>query len=271
MKYRNILRTLCFGFVVFLSTHAYAQEASLPDRIDNANLSATREALVAMAGNADAEKSVEGLVGLGQIAMAQGDWSGVGEKSKALAEKVGELPKKSGWGIVAQWLIATEAMHRGDLEAARSALRTAKARISAGAEVHLSWVGIVEHLLSVATEDNSKARKASEAAIEAFTETKSYRDLGVAAMRLGDLEFERDKKRRAYIEYENALRAFRRDDNAKIQIVDAQIHYASKQIEGGDGKSAKARLDIAESELAAIGNPPEYVEKLARVRASLAE
>ena len=90
-------------------------------------------------------------------------------------------------------------------------------------------------------------------------------------MRLGDLEFERDKKRRAYIEYENAPRAFRRDDNAKIQIVDAQIHYASKQIEGGDGKSAKARLDIAESELAAIGNPPEYVEKLARVRASLAE
>ena len=173
MKYRNILRSLCFGFVVFLSTHAYAQEASLPDRIDNANLSATREALVAMAGNADAEKSVEGLVGLGQIAMAQGDWAGVGEKSKALAEKVGELPKKSGWGVVAQWLIATEAMHRGDLEAARSALRTAKARISAGAEVHLSWVGIVEPLLSVATEDNSKARKASEAAIEAFTETKS--------------------------------------------------------------------------------------------------
>ena len=79
----------------------------------------------------------------------------------------------------------------------RADSQSPQARIRRCPEVHLSWVGIVEHLLSVATEDNSKARKASEAAIEAFTETKSYRDLGVAAMRLGDLEFERDKKRRA--------------------------------------------------------------------------
>lgn len=269
MKNRNLLCISCLCFVVFFSTHVYAQDASLPAQIDNANLSKTQETLDAMAKDTDAEKSVEGLVGLAQIAMAQGDWKVVGEKAGVIADKMGDLPSKSGWSVIARWLIATEAMHRGDMDAARTALYAAESLIEAGAEVHLSWLGVVEHLLSYVMEDNAWARRASEAAIKAFTETESYTDLGVASMRLGDLEYERDKKRRAYIEYDNALKAFRRDDKAKASIVDAQIHVAMKRIADGELKEAASRLAIAESELAAIGNPAEYVEKLAQARAAL--
>lgn len=269
MRYRQVLRLLCCACVFFFSASAYGQDDALPDQIDRANMAQTAAALERLAQGGNAEKAVEGYVGLGQIDMANGNWDGAAENAKKAVGMIPALPKKSGWIVVVHWLNAMTANRRGDADAARASLRAAKAAVESGAETHLAWSGVIEHNLSLLTDDNARARKASEAAIEAFSETKNHVGLGVAAMRLGDLEYDRDKKRRAYNEYDNALRAFRRGGDAHKLIVEAQIHIAEKLIADGEFKAAASRLAIAESELAAIGNIPELADKLSETRSKI--
>ncbi len=231
----------------------------------------TAAALERLANGGNAEKAVEGYVGLGQIEMANGNLDAAADNAKKAVEMIPALPKKSGWIVVAHWLNAMASMQRGDADQARASLRAAKAAVESGAETHLAWIGVIEHNLSLLTDDNARARKASEAAIEAFSETKSHLGAGIAAMRLGDLEYARDKKRRAYNEYDNALRAFRRSGDAHKLIVEAQIHIAEKLIADGELKAAASRLAIAESELAAIGNIPDLADKLSELRSKISQ
>lgn len=261
-----------FIFVALFSSHAMAQaRVEVPIQIDASNLRQASDGLTEWTRSDNAEDSVSGWVGLAQIDLAKGDLQNAIEHLKRANEKLAELPMNSGWGVVVDWMQSRVALAQGDKEAARNAIRSAKSRVESGAPTHLAWIGAIEHSLSLATDDNSRARKASEAAVAAFTEAKMYADLGVATMRLGDLEYDRNKKRRAFKDYDDALRAFRHDENSKEHIVRAQLHIAEQLFKNGELKAAQSRIDLAESELSAIGNPPELVAELNRVKSEIVQ
>jgi len=272
---RKVFAVVAVVVAGFVSSSALGQELSAQAALDRGDLDGAREILSAqvMQGQAG-DVVVAALVGEVQIALAELRLERAGVLLAQIGEKLSDVSsiehgRKSGWFVVLAYLRAELAQAEGHSVDAKSAIREAVSLIQSGAKVHLGWRGSVEYLAaSIFRDENAYARRHAEAAVSVFAETKQPYERGYALMRLGDLEWDRGKLRRAYLEYDNALRAFR-DADSRGSIVLAHLHVAERLMASGETEAAKSRLSIAQREYAAAGSPPELAFRLQEIEEKL--
>ena len=159
--------------------------------------------------------------------------------------------------------------NKGDFEGAVVQIKKAREQLVM-VSLAAGWEGFIEYEASFDfNTDNSHARKAAEAAIAAFRSAGMHREQGYAELQLANLEFDRGKDRRAFIGYDNALKAFRTDGNSQKAIAETQLLIAEKQIAGEEFKAASSRLQIAQTEIEAAGSPQDLMTKLSQLQSQL--
>lgn len=202
-----------------------------------------------------------------QLAMASGDYEVAASFQKAFETSLAAIDpvdnKRSAWYVIEAYQQSLLARQAGDLEAAKTAIKSAISLFEAGAQIEPTWKGLLQYEASLAFDDeNAYARRYANAAVAACQAAGMQLEMGYAYLRLGDLEWARDKKRRAFIDYDSALRAFRNADAPKRSIVEAQIHIAERLVENGEMRAAASRVELAKSALVAAGEPADLVARL---------
>jgi tetratricopeptide (TPR) repeat protein len=269
-----IMKRLSASFLAILlgfSLNAYAQE-SPQAALSEGKVSEALAMLDAQVADANAEKSVEGLCGKAQIALAQGDHDTAAGLLATASEKAKGLDKSSAWPVVVSWLQAEAARQAGNEDEVRNIIDGAVKQMRS-AKIKPEWAGAIYYLKALYPKDNSDGRDAAEEAIEAYDEAEMHHQKGHAMMRLAQLEWERDKKRRAVKAFESAIKEFRNDGSVEAQrcMAEAQLILAEHFLEDGDMKAAKSRLEVAKKELENVGNPEALVKRLAEAEARAAE
>ncbi|MBR4986483.1 MAG: hypothetical protein IKY83_12175 [Proteobacteria bacterium] len=249
------------------SFNAYAQDTP-QQLLLSGKVTEAIAGLDAQSADANAEIAVQGLCGKAQIALAQGDHETAEGLLATAAEKVKTLDKSSTWPVIVSWLQVEAARQAGNEDEVRSILSTAVKQIKAS-NAKPEWVGAVYYLQSVYSTDNSSGRDAAEAAIDAYDEASMHHEKGHAMMRLAQLEWERDKKRRAIKAFEGAIKEFRNDGSVEAQkcMAEAQLILAEHYLDDGDMRAARSRLEVAKKELENVGNPEALVKRLSEAEA----
>ena len=255
---------------IILASSAFAQDTA-QQALDANDVSAAAKLLAAQSASDDAETAVSGLCGEAQIAMESGNYNRASELLKKAEEK--DLKKKSGWIAVIQWLKADLARRQGNHDLYVSGLRNVKKVIKSGAKVENDWKATIDYLLCLETKDNSDARDFAEDAIDGFHSVQMYDEEALAHLRLAELEWQRNKQKRAIKEYESALEAY---DNSKrsdavLHIAEIQVQLIGRLLEMNEMKDAKAQLAKASKYMEAAGNPPELMEKMNEFQSKLGE
>ena len=256
---KNIMSVVGTVALALWTSLAVAQETP-QTALDEGRVERATELLLQQSTNDDAETSVSGLVGMAQMALSQGHLKEAARHVDEARQKTAALKKNSGWHVVVAWIAAKIDVAQGDMTKATEDIRQAQACIENGAMVALSWTGAVQYLASQIYEaDNAKARKAAEAAIAVYLETKQPHERAHARLRLGDLELARGKARRASLEYEAAIRDFHLAQNVEECTARAQLHIARKFLDANDLRAARARMKFAQRDMEIAGNPKELV------------
>lgn len=248
---------LCF------SLNAYAQDTAHQVLL-NGKVTEAVAMLDAQAADANAEIAVQGLCGKAQIALAQGNLEAADGFLATAAEKAKGLDKASTWPVIVSWLQAESARQAGKDDEVRAILDIAVKQVRSS-KAKPEWSGAIHYLRSMVDKDNSDGRDDAEAAIDAYDEAGLHHEKGHAMMRLGQLEWERDKKRRAVKAFEGAIKEFRNDGSVEAQkcMAEAQLVLAEHYLEDGDMKAARSRLEVAKKELENVGNPDALIKRLA--------
>ena len=266
MKFFSIaLITLSFGF----ATTALAQTPQ--EALDSGNIAQAQSLLQAQSNDEATEVAVSGLCGQAQIAAAQSNYAKALELLDEAENKLNADKKaaKNGYRAIVPYLKAGIYRSQGDYASAISQIKKAR-DVQYDVSLAEGWEGFIEYEASLDyNEDNSHARKAAEAAINAFHDAKLHREQGYAEIRLADLEFARGKDRRGFAGYDNALKAFRTDGESQKQIAQTQLLFAEKQIAAEDFRAATSRLDTAQKEIEAAGSPQDLVDKMNQLKSQL--
>ncbi len=269
MKHLVAQASAIFLSVIMAST-AFAQDTA-QQALDANDVAAATKLLAAQSASDDAETAVSGLCGEAQIAMESGDFDRVSELLKKAEAK--DLKKKSGWNAVIAWLKADLARRQGNHDLYVSGLRNVKKVIKGGARVENDWKATIDYLLCLETKDNSDARDFAEDAIDGFHSVQMYDEEALAHLRLAELEWQRNKQKRAIKEYEAALKAY---DNSKrseavLHIAEIQVELIGHLLEMNETKDAKSQLAKAAKYMEAAGNPAELVAKMDEFKSKLGE
>ena len=262
------LISIWFGFGGLAMAQQTPQEA-----LDHGDIAEATNILQTMSASEDAEQSIAGLAGQAQIAMHNGNYAQANALLDQAQEKLSDRHlAKSGYHVVIPYLKAELAQAKEDMETARNEIK--KARNNLDLDLHISevWRGAVEYKTSLLCDnDNTLARRSAEAAILAYRSQKMHVEVALAEIQLAELEWARDKQRRTFVGYDNALRAYRSDGNSQDKIAELQLLIAEKHIKIEDFKSAAARLEMAEQDIELAGNPPELLAKLKELKQALPE
>ena len=271
LKHFSAVTSVLF-FLLFSAGSVFAQDTP-QSALDNGDTAKASALLESMSADSDIEKTVESLCGQTQIAIEQGDFAKASQLLETLDAKKANLKKKNGWNVVILWLKAESAHRQNDEATYKSMLKKALDAIDSGAKVEDSWEGSLNYMLSVIETDNSDAREYAELAIESLHSSKLHYEEGLANLRLAELEWNRNKQRRAFIAYDAALKAFRSasNDNIEYKIAQTQLIIASRLIEASEIKSAKARLEIAKKEIESAGNPADLIAMMNDISAKIPE
>lgn len=262
---------IAFVTIISLIIPAAAWSQTPQEALDNGNLAQALSMLEKQSTDDDTQTAVSGLCGQAQIAAAQSNFDKALQLLDDAENKLNADKKaaKSGYHAIIPYLKANALRSKGDFESAVSQIK--KARDQEGT-VSLAdgWAGFIEYEASFDfNEDNAHARKAAEAAIAAFHKAKLHREQGYAELQLANLELARGKDRRAFLSYDNALKAFRNDGNSQKAIAETQLLIAEKQIALEEFKAATSRLQIAQQEIEAAGSPQDLLAKLSQLQQQL--
>lgn len=271
IKHFSVIISILLAGGLYSGT-AFAQDTP-QNALDDGNFEKALAMLESQTSSSDAETAVEGLCGQAQIAIAQGNLTKASEILASLDTRKDDIKKKNGWNVVILWLKAELAHQQNDVAGYKSYLKAIINAIDAGAKVEESWNGIIYYQLAMAESDNSDARENAEIAIDYLHSSRMNFEEGLAYLRLGDLEWERNKQRRAFRAYDNALRAFRSADGDRAQLKVAELHLiiASKNIEAQELKAAKSRLEFAQKDIELAGNPADLTRRLEELRKQIEE
>ena len=266
----RLLNSLLISLSFVFSVNAFAQD-SVQSALDAGNMTQALSLLDAQSNDENAEVAVAGLCGKAQISIMSGEYDKAIQWLDEASEKLAadKKAKNSGYHVIIPYLHANALRLSGDLAGAKNQIKKARDLVE---EVKLAegWDGIVEYEASLdLDDDNSHARKAAENAISAFHSAKLHREEGYAELRLAELELARDKARRAFVSFDNALKAFRTDGNSQKAVAETQLLIAEKQIQQNEMKAADSRLQMAEKEIEAAGSPAALVAKLADLKRQL--
>lgn len=253
-----------------MASSAFAQDTP-QQALDANDVSEAVRLLISQTASNDAETAAAGLCGQAQIAVEMGEYDRALDFLKQAEEK--DLKKKSGWNAVILWLKADLARHQGNKELFVGTLKDVKKSIKNGADVDESWEAVIDYLLCLETTDNSDARDYAEDAVDGFHSAKMYEEEALAHLRLADLEWQRDKQRRAFKAYDSALKAYEnsKNSNANIHIAEVQFQIIGRHLELNNKKEAESRLNKTAQMVEAAGNPAELVAKLNEFKAKLGE
>lgn len=225
------------------------------------------EALLTAQADETGEVALKALSARVQMAMAEGKWDVAASFQTAFETALTVYEpadgSRSAWHVIEAYQQARLARETGDIDAAKTAIRTAIYRYERRAKIASSWEGALHYEASFAFDDENRyARRYADDAIKAYKREGMLLEMGYASLRLGDLEWARDKQRRAFNEYDAALYVFRNADAPKRSIVEAQIHIAERLIENGENRAAAARIDLAKEMLVAAGEPEDLVKRI---------
>lgn len=237
-----------------------AQE-DIQGRLDSGDVAGVLAELQTQSASSDTETAVSGMCGHAQILAAAGDYSKALDVLSEVAQKLesDRKAKKSGYHVVVAYLRANFSRTLGDLDAAQNFIKRARNMMEL-VKIAPDWEGFIEYEASLDFDnDNSHARRAAETAIAAFHRVSLVREEGYAELRLAELEFARNKERRAFVNYDNALRLFRTADGSQREVAQTLLTIAQKHLAGGDVKAASSRLQIAQKEIEATGSPKDLV------------
>ena len=137
-----------------------------------------------------------------------------------------------------------------------------------GSLVVRSWNLLLRKALKSCT-----VKPLSQDAIDGFHSVQMYDEEALAHLRLAELEWQRNKQKRAIKEYEAALKAY---DNSKrsdavLHIAEIQVELIGHLLEMNETKDAKSQLDKAAKYMEAAGNPAELVAKMDEFKSKLGE
>ena len=254
-----------FGGVAMAET---PQEA-----LDRGDIAGASGLLATMSESENGEDAVAGLAGQAQIAMHNGEYDKAAALLDQAEEKLGDRHlAKSGYHVVVPYLKSEVAQAQGEMELAKALIRLARANFDLGLHIDEVWEGAIEYKMSILFEDdNAQARHAAEAAINVYRSRRMYAEHALAEIRLAELEWARDKHRRTFVGYDNALRAYRNDGNSQDKIAEIQLMIAEKHIKLEDYKAASSRLETAQKEIELAGNPAVLLAKLKELQQALPE
>ncbi len=255
---------------LFAAPNAFAQET--PQKaLDGGNIAQAETLLKEMSTQDDAEKAVSGLCGLAQLETAKGNIEQSNTYLQQALEKSGKIDKKKGWAVVISWLQADNARRKNDITGCKNALKEMREHLENATKISPVWKGILEYTTSLIETENDDARDAAEAAIEAYNNTKFKFERGMAYLRLGDLEWARDKQRRAFNYYDDAIHDFRTDASkvALRMAAQTQLIIAKKKLETNDLKGAKSRTTLAQKDIEVAGNPEDLVKEFKAIESKI--
>lgn len=258
-------------FTCMLLAPQFASAQDTPQSaIDNGNTAQAQTLLQEMSTQDDAEKAVSGLCGLAQIESSKGSFDKSNDYLQQALEKARATDKKKGWTAVVNWLLADNARKQNDIPACKKYLQEMRNALEHASKISPVWKGTLEYTLSLVETDNENARDAAEAAIDAFDKKFKF-ERGLAYLRLADLEWARDKQRRAFKNYDEAIDDFKSDDSpeAKRMLIQTLLIVAQKKIDSDDAKGAKSRLASAQKEIEAAGNPQDLLSSLKELEAKI--
>ncbi|MBO4349984.1 MAG: hypothetical protein J6A01_03435 [Proteobacteria bacterium] len=255
---------------LFVSPNVFAQDT--PQKaLDSGNEAQAQSLLQEMSTQSDAEKAVAGLCGLAQLETAKGNIEQSNTYLQQALEKSPKIDKKKGWAVVISWLQAENARKMNDIAGCKKSLQAMREHLENASKISPVWKGILEYTTSLVETDNDDARDAAEAAIEAYNNTKFKFERGMAYLRLADLEWARDKQRRAFNYYDDAIHDFRTDASkaALRKAAQTQLLIARKKLEAEDLKGAKSRITIAQKDIEAAGNPEDLIREFKELESKI--
>jgi len=237
--------------------------------LDAGSVEAAQAQLAADAQSDDASVSVQALSGLVQLELARQNIDAAKEYAKKLSENLSnseyvsklEHGKKSGWLAISPWLDAQIAKAEGRQEDVLKSLKKAEQMLER-AEVSEDWAGAINMELSFAVGDDEKrARKYVEEAIEHYKSSGNALAQGQAEVLLGDLELGRGKERRAISYYEDAVKSFRKASDLRA-VAETRVHAAEKLKAAGEDKAAQAHLAALKDDFEAAGSPGDLTDRI---------
>lgn len=217
-------------------------------------------------------ESVRANMALAQIALSQQNVDDYNAYMAKLEELFKNDPEAhSQWLVPYQYLQAKAQTQQGELGAAQQTLQSLHRHLEK--QNHRSarpWFGIVSfELAQLMQNDNSKARSYAEDAIAAFKDAKLPQNRGLALVLLGNLEWSRQKARRAYAVYDDAIRAFRQEAPASANVLQTQLLVAKRLASEGRRSSALERIGLAEQVLELLGTNPDLQALVEQAKAQI--
>ena len=251
----------------------FAMAETPQEALNRGDIAGATGLLAAMSESEDVEDAVAGLAGQAQIAIHNGDYDKAASLLDQAEEKLGERRlAKSGYHVVVPYLKSEVAQAQGQMDLAKALIKLARANFDLGLHIDDLWEGVLEYKMSqVFDDDNAQARHAAEAAIDFYRSRRMYAAHALAEIRLAELEWARDKHRRTFVGYDNALRAYRNEGNSQDKIAEIQLMIAEKHIKLEDFKAAASRLEMAQKEMELAGNPAALQAKFKELQQALPE
>ncbi|MFA5624202.1 MAG: hypothetical protein WC966_03960 [Bradymonadales bacterium] len=226
--------------------------------LDQGQNAAAKDSLRAHSeSTSDAEERIRATMALAQIALSENDWENYDALVQNLEQLFDNSPRiAASWRAPYQYLMAQSQRLRGEEDKAQNTLRLLQLELEEQNKKRATtqWLGLVafERALLL-SHDNPQARKLADLAIDSFQSTKNASMLGYSLILLAKLEWERDKTRRAYNLYNDAIRAFRQDASSGESVVRTHVLVAKRLASEGRIRAAQQRIALAEQVLEVLG------------------
>ncbi len=256
-------------WVIFLTVSASAYAETPQSLLDAGNIEAAQTQLEAEAQSEDARVAVQALSGLIQLELSRNEIEAARGHVTKLAEHLSQAEfvsklehgKKSAWLVIAVWLDAQVASAEGRHEDVVKSLKKAE-QLLERVEISEDWAGAIKIELSHALGDDEKrARKYAEEAIEHYKAFGNAAAQGSAEVWLADMELGRGKERRAITGYEDAVRSFRKAGESRM-VLETRLHAAEKLKVAGEDKAAQSHIEALKADFETAGSPGDLASRV---------
>ena len=208
-----------------------------------------------------------------QIAMVQRNPEGWNEAIEN-AQKLIEADKKNmEWYAPLFFVRSMKAFQEGNLEQAKSEIMSAHKIVSASSYKNKQWEAFINFFAAYLErkDNNTHARKYAEKSIDLYDSLKMKHEQAHATFLLAELEWDRNKERRAYKAYDEALDLLKDAKAPGKCMAEVYIRIAQRQLSEGNPKVAESQLKLAEQVLGNLADSPDLAKIIQQVRAKIAE